>query len=71
MIASKFISLPTSFIKFLLNSIPMASSHIPLTMAGFSLDLGIWEPYAIMMKVSIVFILSSIALATMINRKKI
>lgn len=71
MIASKFISLPTNFIKFLLNSIPMASSQIPLTMAGFSLDFGIWEPYAIMLKVSIVFILASIALGTMIYRSKI
>ena len=69
MIASKFASLSTNYLKFSLNSIPMANSQIPLTMAGFSLDFGIWEPYAIMLEVSIVFILSSIALATMINRQ--
>ncbi len=71
MIASKFASLSTNYIKFLLNSIPMVSSQTPLTMAGFFLDLGIWEPYAIMLEVSIVFILSSIALDTMINRKDV
>lgn len=71
MVASKFKSLSINFIKLLLNSIPMASSQIPLSMTGFSLDFGIWEPYAIMVGVSITFILSVIALSIAINKKEV
>lgn len=71
MIASKFVSLPMNFMKYLLNAIPMASSQISLSMGGFALDFGIWKPYAIMLEVSIIFILFFIALIAVINKKQV
>lgn len=60
MIGSKFVSLPA--VKYLLNAIPMVSSDVLQSMTGFSISLGNWEPYSIMLENLIVFIVFTIAL---------
>lgn len=67
-ITSKFVSIPMSFVKYLLNAIPMASSDILPSMAGFSINFGIWKPYAIILEVLITFILFFIALDVIIQK---
>lgn len=69
MVGSKLQSSSTSFMNYILNAIPMASSHISASLCGFSLNFGIWEPYAIILEILIVFIISAIALVVAINRK--
>ena len=49
--------------KYVLNAIPMASSHVLQSMTGFSLNFGIWEPYVIILEILMVFILFIIALS--------
>lgn len=70
MIGSRLVLSSTSFMRYLLNAIPMASSNVLQSMYGFSISLGNWEPYAIILEISIVFILSTIVLIVGINKHK-
>ncbi|MFD3156807.1 hypothetical protein ACFIJ5_08105 [Haloimpatiens sp. FM7330] len=70
MIGSKVFSSSTKFMKYLLNAIPMASSQVPFSLNGFSINLGMWEPYAIMLEISVVFVLSSIILVVSIKMEE-
>lgn len=70
-IVSRFMSFSTNLIKYLLNAIPMSTYQVISSMNEFSLDFRIWEPYAIMIEVLIVFIISFIALTFSINRKEV
>ncbi|WP_434305299.1 hypothetical protein [Clostridium botulinum] len=67
MIGSKIKLISISFMKHLLNAIPMASPQISDNLSGFSFNFGMWEPYAIMLEISMVFILSIVVLAVYIN----
>jgi hypothetical protein len=67
MIGSKIFSSSTNFMKYLLNAIPMASSSVLQSMYDFSISLGNWEPYAIILENLIVFILFAMALIVDIN----
>ncbi|MDD3840410.1 MAG: hypothetical protein PHP06_07515 [Clostridia bacterium] len=69
MIGSRIVSSSTNFMNYLLNAIPMASSYMLPSIASFSFDFGIWKPYAIIIEISIVFILSTTALVIAINNK--
>lgn len=70
MIGSRFVLSSASFMRYLLDAIPMASSNVLQSMYGFSISLGNWEPYTIILEISIVFILSTIALVVGINKHK-
>lgn len=67
MIGSSFVSIPV--IKYLLNAIPMASSDILSSMAGFSISFGLWEPCAIIFEVLITFILFFIVLTVLLQKE--
>lgn len=67
MVGTKIELISASFMKHVLNAIPMASSQISDNLSGFSFNFGMWEPYAIMLEISMVFILSMVALAVSIN----
>ncbi|NFN86476.1 hypothetical protein FDF31_08360 [Clostridium sporogenes] len=68
MIGSKIKLISTSFMKHLLNAIPMAGSQISDNLSGFFFNFGMWEPYAIMLEISIVFIIFTMALTIAIKR---
>ncbi|MGO5064786.1 MULTISPECIES: hypothetical protein [unclassified Clostridium] len=68
MIGSKIKLISTSFMKHLLNAIPMAGSQISDNLSGFSFNFGMWEPCAIMLEISIVFIIFTMALTIAIKR---
>jgi hypothetical protein len=67
MIGSKLIPSSASFMKYLLNAIPMASSYVLSSMNGFSLCFGIWEPYAIILEVSAVSLVALGQLLGLLN----
>lgn len=67
MIGSSFVSIPV--IKYLLNAIPMASSDILSSMAGFSISFGLWEPCAIIFEVLITFILFFMVLTVLLQKE--
>ncbi|KOR25653.1 hypothetical protein [Clostridium sp. L74] len=68
MIGSKIKLISTSFMKYLLNAIPMAGSQISDNLSGFSFNFGMWESYAIMLEISMIFIIFIMALTIAIKR---
>ncbi|MBD8046860.1 hypothetical protein [Clostridium faecium] len=67
MVGTKIEVISTSFMKHVLNAIPMASSQMSDNLSRISFNFGIWEPYTIILEVSIVLILSIVALVVSIN----
>ncbi|MDS1003981.1 hypothetical protein P9J83_10785 [Clostridium sporogenes] len=68
MIGRKIKLISTSFMRYLLNAIPMAGSQITDNLSAFSFNFGMWEPYAIMLEISMVFIIFIMALTIAIKR---
>ncbi len=68
MIGRKIKLISTSFMRYLLNAIPMAGSQISDNLSAFSFNFGMWEPYAIMLEISMVFIIFIMALTIAIKR---
>lgn len=67
MIVSKLAPSSASFMQYLLNAIPMASSYVLSSMNGFSFYFGIWEPYAIMLEISAVALIALGQLLDLLN----
>ena len=67
MIGSKLAPSSASFMQYLLNAIPMASSYVLSSMNGFSICFGIWEPYAIILEISAVSLVALGQLLGLLN----
>ena len=67
MIGSRLVPSSASFMQYLLNAIPIASSYVLPSMNGFSFYFGIWGPYAVILEISAVSLVALGQLLGLLN----